>query len=505
MEHQLCQQLYFANFTRCHQLDQHLQHEHRSGRNGRHFGFRPGPLCPGICNLPSRSRELAIRFQEFEVYSQPQQPFGGIVHALPGRIEAENYDTGGESVAYYNTTVGNPGGAYRSDDVGIETTTDTGGGYDVGYINNGEWLEYTVNVPDPKPFTASACVWLRLRAVASCGCGSTAPCWARFKFQTLAAGRTWQTLTLPNVPLAGGTGSKALRLEVLNAGFNLNWIELDRVQVCGLNNLAVNQPVTVSSVQSSSYPASAAVDGDPTTRWSSASSDPQWITVDLGSVQNISRVRLIWETASAKSYSIQLSSDNTNWTSAYSTTNGPGSINDLAVLGSGRYVRMYSTQRNTTYGDSLWEFEVYPVPQPTVISGISPVSSGVFVNAASNLTFTVSSSVTNIPTSGVQVIVNGIDVSSFLQFTGSPMNWNVSFNGLLPNQFNSVAITVTDASGYVTTASVNNFDTFSQSNFIIEAEDFDFGGGRFIDNPVPTRCPGDQQLLSGGHAGGCGD
>ena len=48
---------------------------------------------------------------EFEVYSQPQLPFGNVVHNLPGRVEAENYDTGGESVAYYNTTVGNPGGS----------------------------------------------------------------------------------------------------------------------------------------------------------------------------------------------------------------------------------------------------------------------------------------------------------------------------------------------------------------------------------------------------------
>ena len=86
---------------------------------------------------------------ELEVYSQPQEPFGGTVPTMPGVIQAENYDTGGESVAYYNTTVGNPGGVYRSDDVGIEPTSDTGGGYDVSSLNTGEWLEYTVNPPNP--------------------------------------------------------------------------------------------------------------------------------------------------------------------------------------------------------------------------------------------------------------------------------------------------------------------------------------------------------------------
>jgi hypothetical protein len=171
--------------------------------------------------------------------------------------------------------------------------------------------------------------------------------------------------------LAGGTGSKSLRLEVLSPSFNVNWIQFDRVQVCSTYNIAQNKTASASSLESSTYPASAAVDGDPTTRWSSGFSDPQWITVDLGSMQNITRTRLIWETASAESYAIQLSADNNNWNTVYSTTNGPGGINDLATLGSGRYVRVYCTQRNTSYGDSLVEFEVYPsrwssrAPRPT--------------------------------------------------------------------------------------------------------------------------------------------
>jgi len=151
-------------------------------------------------------------------------------------------------------------------------------------------------------------------------------------------------------------------------------------------------------------------------------------------------------------------------------------------------LRVYCTQRNTTSGDSLWELELYPSTQ-TVIGSISPASSGVFIDPSNGLTFTAGSTVTNIPTNGVQVIVNGIDVSSQLQFIGSPTNWTVSFSGLLPNQIYAVTINITDAGGFFTTASVNNFDTFSQDNFIFEAEDFDFGGGRFIENPVPTSIP----------------
>jgi len=427
---------------------------------------------------------------EFGVFSQPQAPFGGIAPVLPARIVAANYDTGGENVAYYNTTVGNSGGVYRSDDIGIQATSDVGGGYNVGWLNNGEWLEYTVDPPD-----ASAIYSVSVR-VAATGAGGQ----LRIRLNGTVLGsiaipntggwQNWQTVTLPEVPIQGGTGSQPLRLEVISAGFNVNWVELDRIQICSTNNIAVNMPASVSSLESSSYPAANAFDGDITTRWSSAFSDPQWAEVDLGSTQNIARVRLIWENAFGLSYSIELSNDNTNWNTAYSTTNGTGSINDVAALGSGRYVRMYATQRGTQYGDSLWEFEVYPTPQPVSISGITPVAGSVFVDPSVGLSFTASSAVTNVPTNGVQLILNGIDVSSALVFQGTPSSWTVTFPFLQANCIYSAIINVTNGSGQSVTAIENNFfDTFSQSNLMIEAEDFDFGSGHFINDPVPTAVP----------------
>src|SRR5437016_223918 len=76
-----------------------------------------------------------------------QTPYGGTnaVIANGSTIQAENYDVGGEGVAYHDTTTGNTGGQFRSDDVDIETSGDAGGGYNVGWIVDGEWLEYTVN------------------------------------------------------------------------------------------------------------------------------------------------------------------------------------------------------------------------------------------------------------------------------------------------------------------------------------------------------------------------
>ncbi|MEV7969520.1 discoidin domain-containing protein [Sphaerisporangium sp. NPDC088356] len=103
-----------------------------------------------------------------------------------------------------------------------------------------------------------------------------------------------------------------------------------------------------------------AVDGNAATRWGSAYTDPQWITVDLGASHSINRVRLNWEAAFARAYQVQTSPDNSTWTTVFSTTSGDGGVDDLTVTGTGRYVRVYGTQRALSpYGYSLWDLNVY--------------------------------------------------------------------------------------------------------------------------------------------------
>jgi hypothetical protein len=128
---------------------------------------------------------------------------------------------------------------------------------------------------------------------------------------------------------------------------------------CGTTNIALNQPTTASSQESSSFPAKNATDGNLNTRWSSQFSDPQWLEVDLGSTQSICQVVLTWETAYGKAFQIQTSNDNSTWTSIFSTTTGTGGTQTLNISGSGRYIRMFGTARGTQYGYSLWEFQVF--------------------------------------------------------------------------------------------------------------------------------------------------
>jgi Polysaccharide lyase/Carbohydrate binding module (family 6) len=75
-------------------------------------------------------------------------PYSGIPIALPGSIDAANFDLGGQDVAYHDNVAGNAGGLYRTNEsVDIIASADTvGGGFTVNNFETGEWLGYTVQV-----------------------------------------------------------------------------------------------------------------------------------------------------------------------------------------------------------------------------------------------------------------------------------------------------------------------------------------------------------------------
>jgi phosphatidylserine/phosphatidylglycerophosphate/cardiolipin synthase-like enzyme len=144
-------------------------------------------------------------------------PYGGAPAALPGIIEAENFDNGGQSVAYHDTTPGNSGGQYRkTDHVDVATATDTGGGFNLGYTRAGEWLKYTVNVIATGTYT------LRLR-YANVGSGArlhmevdgtdkSGP----MLLQNTGGWQSWRDLVLTGISLARGTHIVKLMFDAAN-------------------------------------------------------------------------------------------------------------------------------------------------------------------------------------------------------------------------------------------------------------------------------------------------
>jgi hypothetical protein len=123
--------------------------------------------------------------------------------------------------------------------------------------------------------------------------------------------------------------------------------------------LSQGHPVTASSLEGYPWAASNAVDGNLGTRWSSAWSDPQWLKVDLGATHAVRKVVLDWEHAYATAFQVQISVNGTTWTDIYSMTTGTGGDQAIQVSGTGRYVRLYGTHRISSYGYSLWEFQVF--------------------------------------------------------------------------------------------------------------------------------------------------
>lgn len=141
------------------------------------------------------------------------------------RIEAENFDTGGQGVAYNDTDVANTGGAYRtSERVDIQTTTDSGGGYNVGWINSGEWLEYTINVASSGDHS------LRIRSA------GTATGQVRVSFNgsdktgaiTTPNTGNWQSFSTTTKTVSLSSGTQVVRVAFEGGKINLNWIELEK-------------------------------------------------------------------------------------------------------------------------------------------------------------------------------------------------------------------------------------------------------------------------------------
>jgi hypothetical protein len=124
--------------------------------------------------------------------------------------------------------------------------------------------------------------------------------------------------------------------------------------------ISLGRPVTASSVEKEGLEPQNAVDGDRGTRWSSAFSDFEWITVDLGEVHPIEAIRLDWENAYGRDYKIDVSDDGKVWRNIHSKTGGHGGVEEIIrITASGRFVRLTGLQRAREWGYSLWEFGVY--------------------------------------------------------------------------------------------------------------------------------------------------
>jgi endoglucanase Acf2 len=152
-------------------------------------------------------------------------PYLGQPVAIPGKVEAEHYDLGGEGIAYHDADAVNWGVPFRSaEGVDIEASNDVGGGYNIGWIEDGEWVEYTIDVLESGtykivPYTASVPGGGKLHVEFN-GVDLT----GLVDVPVTGGWQFWQELDIDPVQLEAGV--QVMRVAFHNGQFNLNWVDL---------------------------------------------------------------------------------------------------------------------------------------------------------------------------------------------------------------------------------------------------------------------------------------
>lgn len=164
-----------------------------------------------------------------------QAPYLGGSNTLPLKIEAEDFDVGGEGIAYHDTYAGNNGNQYRNaENVDIENCSDDGGGYNVGWIIESEWLEYTLDVPVAGTYTIET-------RVSSLSAGGVFHLEFNGQDKTgdiiVTATGGWQTWATVTATAMLDAGTQVMRFVPTTEGFNVNYFDIQASTVGVLPDL----------------------------------------------------------------------------------------------------------------------------------------------------------------------------------------------------------------------------------------------------------------------------
>ena len=193
-------------------------------------GFQTWTTVTASVTLPAGTQVLTldednggwnIDSAAFASTGTAEGPFGGTPAAIPGTVKAENYDTGGQAVAYNVTSVNGTDDSYRSDGVDLETATAPATGNDLGWTASGQWFKYTVNVATAGTYTVSFLVAAPSATTDAFHLSNSSGTNLTGSVNIPATGgfQTWTTVTA-TVTLAAGT--RVLTLDEDNAGWNID-------------------------------------------------------------------------------------------------------------------------------------------------------------------------------------------------------------------------------------------------------------------------------------------
>ena len=344
------------------------------------------------------------------------------------------------------------------------------------------------------------------------GAAPTIPGYISYAYQTMAcvpgsqfAADAWFSQWVSGLPSEGGSGNGSGIFGANMPGnpqyFEDGWVEV--VFLDATNNILAD--------------------------YKSAIIDPQYVNnlVSIGAMTtNITatttNITLNWiDFAVTNQYDISTIT-NINEDPSPNNPNNPGTSEVISnTLAPGQYMVAPPGTRNVQFrlvlfqasycsGAPHWDDSVLNQvygPGPSVISSLSPDGTQFFNGANTNFTFTVSSvayggaTLPSNPQAGIKVVVNGVDQSGSLQFSGTPTAWNITLPNLTASSLFNISISVSNSVGMLSSASVS-FDTFPTNCFIVSSEDYDFTNGLYFQDPTPTssNAPNSYYGLAGQYA-----
>jgi hypothetical protein len=279
-----------------------------------------------------------------------------------------------------------------------------------------------------------------------------------FQVQASNNGTSWGTIAVSGVTAAGpqtlsglNVTTRFLRIFATGAT-NFGNVSILEVQVlgdansvclttsaaCGQSVKLVGASAAASSAQFSYTPASAAIDQDWGTRWSSNFTDNEWLAVDLGSKARVDSLRITWEHAFAQQFAVQSGTSLTGpWTTVV-TANGQFGPQTITLGVTTRFLRVLGIKRATTYGYSIWELDAYGTRDSTCFL------KGPWKFDAADTTMT--------PNTGFYTI-NGNAIS--IDFSGQSFDFGANGSGIVFEQ----PVPVVQGGSYALTLSVSNTGT----------------------------------------------
>ena len=285
-----------------------------------------------------------------------EAPFGGTPAAVPGTVQAENYDTGGQGIAYNVASTNGSANSYRTDGVDLQVTTDTGGGYDLGWTTAGQWFKYTVNVAAAGTYTVTFRVAAE-SAISDAFHISNAAGTNLSGSVAVPDTGAWQTWTNVTASVTLPAGQQTLTINQDNGGWNLNYAVFAAASASGCTSspsvpTGLEASGTTSTSTTLSWAASTAASGCSVTSYTVYENGSELATVTSGTSYAVSGL------AASTSYSYTVAATDSDGTSSQSsavdvTTSSSGSGGSVTTTGAIGFHLLLGVSGYTTAEDNM--------------------------------------------------------------------------------------------------------------------------------------------------------